>query len=97
MRILIKDHDSKLEKEYPGISLQSIEITECRSWWKYDMDRPLLMCTTYNNKHLYFYVGNSDRVINLVETIFDCGVLDLRDYQIKNEFGRNYYDERNLS
>lgn len=28
MRILIKDHDLKLEKEYPGISLQSIEITE---------------------------------------------------------------------
>lgn len=56
MRILIKDHDSKLEKEYPGISLQSIEITECRAWWRFDMDHPLLMCTTYNDKHLYFDV-----------------------------------------
>ncbi len=90
MRILIKDHDSKLEKEYSGISLQSIEITECRAWWRFDMDHPLLMCTTYNNKHLYFDVGDVGSVIDLVEIVYDCGCLDLSRHQIKDEFGRNY-------
>lgn len=90
MRILIKSHVLELEKQYPGISLQSIEILECRAWWRSSMDRPLLMCTTYNNKHLYFDVGDVVRIIDLVDTIFDCGILDLRNYQIKDEFGRNY-------
>lgn len=50
MRILIKNHDLELEKQYPGISCKTIQIAECRAWWTYDMDRPLLMCTTFN-KH----------------------------------------------
>ena len=48
MRILIKNHDLELEKQYPGISCKTIQIAECRAWWTYDMDRPLLMCTTFN-------------------------------------------------
>ena len=90
MRILIKSHDLELEKQYPGISCKCIQIAECRAWWSFNMDNPLLECTTYNNKHLYFDVGDAARVIDLVDAIFDCGVLDLRNYQIKDEFGRNY-------
>lgn len=51
---------------------------------------PLLMCTTYNNKHLYFDVGDVGDVIDLIEIVYDCGYLDLSRHQIKDEFGRNY-------
>lgn len=77
MRILIKNHDLELEKQYPGISCKTIQIAECRAWWAYDMDRPLLMCTTFNNEHLFFDVGAVENVITLIKHMYIYDYLNL--------------------